>query len=133
MTNDVKWIDPVCFDGRHLWVGDLSSLGIHRYRLDNGKLVRDGVFRYPKAMHFSQGIRIVKGKLYSIHTFGDMDGLFEFEIPEKLTDAVNRPTRVWRIQETKTHLEGFDFVPGHPNQIWHAQGRQVDRYELEGL
>ena len=51
----------------------------------------------------------------------------------KLTDAVNRPTRVWPIRESRMHLEGFAFVPGRPNQIWHAQGEQVDRYELEGL
>jgi len=133
ITDDVKWIDPVCFDGQHLWVGDLGDLGIHRYKLVDSELVRDGVFRYPKAMHFSQGIRVVGGKLYTIHTFGTMDGLFEFDIPDKLTDVVNQPARVWEIQETKMHLEGFDFVPGHPNQIWHAQGKQVDRYELEGL
>ncbi len=133
ITADVKWIDPVCFDGRYLWVGELSDLGIHRYKLAGGELVRDGIFRYPKPMHFSQGIRIVGNKLYSIHTFGTMDGLFEFDIPKKLTAAVNQPVRVWNIQESKTHLEGFDFVPGHPNQVWHAQGKQVDRYELEGL
>lgn len=28
------------------------------------------------------------------------------------------------------HLGGFDFIPGKPHQIWHAQGKQVDRYEL---
>ncbi|MEA1952310.1 MAG: hypothetical protein U9N87_13075, partial [Planctomycetota bacterium] len=133
ITADVKWIDPVCFDGRYLWVGDLSDLGIHRYKLVGGELVRDGIFRYPKPMHFSQGIRIVGDKLYSIHTFGTMDGLFEFNIPDKLTAAVNQPVRVWNILESKMHLEGFDFVPGHPNQLWHAQGKQVDRYELEGL
>ena len=133
ITADVTWIDPVCFDGTHVWVGDLSDLGLHRYRLDEGKLTRDGVFRYPKEMHFSQGIRIVGRKLYSIHTFGSMDGLFEFDIPTKFTDAINQPTRVWPIQETKSHLEGFGFVPGHPNQLWEAQGSQVDLYELEGL
>lgn len=130
ITKDVTWIDPVCFDGTHLWVGDLSDLGIHRYRIDGDELVRDGVFRYPKPMHFSQGIRIVGRKLYTIHTFGDLDGLFEFDLPEQLTDEVQRPTRVWEIDETQMHLEGFDFVPGRPFQIWHAQGKQVDRYEL---
>ena len=25
ITDDVKWIDPVCFDGQHLWVGDLRG------------------------------------------------------------------------------------------------------------
>ena len=133
ITSDVTWIDPVCFDGNYLWVGDLSDLGLHRYKFVDSELVRDRVFRYPKEMHFSQGIRVVGSKLYTIHTFGTMDGLFEFDIPDTLTDAVNQPTRVWEIQETKTHLEGFDFVPGHPNQIWHAQGKQVDCYELEGL
>ena len=133
ITADVKWIDPVCFDDTHLWVGDMSDLGIHRYKLIDDKLVRDGVFRYPKAMSFSQGIRIVKKKLYTIHTFGSMDGLFEFDIPDKLTDTVNQPVRVWDIESTRMHLEGFDFVPRHPNQIWHAQGSQVDRYVLEGL
>ncbi|HAA50186.1 MAG TPA: hypothetical protein DCE43_10735, partial [Planctomycetaceae bacterium] len=29
--------------------------------------------------------------------------------------------------------EGFDFVPGHPDQIWHSQGGQVDRYRLDGF
>ncbi len=133
ITRDVTWIDPVCYDGTHVWVGDLSDLGLHRYRLTDGKLTRDGVFRYPKDMHFSQGIRIDGNKLYTIHTFGSMDGLYEFDIPTRLTDAVNQPTRVWPIQETKTHLEGFGFVPGHPNQIWEAQGSQVDLYELKGL
>ena len=132
LTNELTWIDPVCFDGTHLWVGDLSDLGIHRYKLVDEKLVRDGVFRYPKAMHFSQGIRVVGKKLYTIHTFGERDGLFEFDIPDLLRDAVNQPKRVWEIEETRMHLEGFDFVPGSANQIWHAQGEQVDRYVLHG-
>lgn len=130
ITQDVTWIDPVCFDGEHLWVGDLSDLGIHRYRIDGENIERDGVFRYPKAMHFSQGIRIVGDKLYSIHTFGGMDGLFEFKIPDRLTDQVQQPTRVWHIAEPVMHLEGFDFVPGKTDEIWHAQNRQVDRYRL---
>ena len=130
ITKDVTWIDPVCFDGQYLWVGDLSDLGIHRYRLDGDQLVRAGVFRYPKQMHFSQGIRVVGRKLYTIHTFGTMDGLFEFDLPEKLDDSPQQPTRVWQIAENRMHLEGFDFVPGVPHQIWHAQGNQVDRYEL---
>ncbi|MAV34663.1 MAG: hypothetical protein CMJ59_04315 [Planctomycetaceae bacterium] len=130
ISQDVTWIDPVCFDGRHLWVGDLSDLGIHRYRFEGDQIVRDGVFRYPGGMHFSQGVRIVGGKLYSIHTFGDRDGLFEFDLPDELTEAVQHPVRVWAIAENRMHLEGFDFVPGKPNQIWHAQGSQVDHYEL---
>ena len=133
ITKDVTWIDPVCFDGRYLWVGDLSDLGIHRYKFEGEKIVRDGIFRYPKAMHFSQGIRVRGNKLYTIHTFGSMDGLYEFDIPEQLTDAVNQPTQVWNIQETRMHLEGFDFIPGTPNQIWHAQGKGVDRYVLDGI
>lgn len=133
ITNDVTWIDPVCFDGKHVWVGDLSDLGIHRYRIDGDQLVREGVFRYPKAMHFSQGIRIVGRKLYTIHTFGDVDGLFEFDLPEKLTDEQQRPVAAWHIPENRMHLEGFDFDPANPTQIWHAQGRQVDRFELSGI
>lgn len=133
ITKDVTWIDPVCFDGKSLWVGDLSDQGIHRYELQNDELVRVGIFRYPAPMHFSQGIRIVGNKLYTIHTFGEMDGLFEFDIPKELTEKVNFPTRVWEIQETHMHLEGFDFVPGTKDQIWHAQGRWVDRYVLDGL
>jgi len=133
ITKDVTWIDPVCFDGKYIWVGDLSDLGLHRYLLKDGKLTRNGVFRYPKPMHFSQGIRVVGKKLYTIHPFGTMDGLFEFDIPAKLTDATLQPARVWPIQETKIHLEGFDFVPGRPNELWHAQGKQVDLYELKGL
>jgi hypothetical protein len=62
-----------------------------------------------------------------------MDGLFEFNIPEKLSAAIQQPTRVWPIQETKMHLEGFDFLPGKPNHLWHSQGKQVDLYELKGL
>ncbi|TWU05264.1 hypothetical protein CA54_59520 [Symmachiella macrocystis] len=133
ISQDVTWIDPVCFDGQHLWVGDLSDLGIHRYKIEGERLIRDGTLRYPKPMHFSQGIRVVGKKLYTIHTFGDMDGLFEFDLPERLTDDTLRPTRVWPIVESLSHLEGFDFIPGHPSQIWHAQGTQVDRYELSDL
>lgn len=130
ISHDVTWIDPVCFDGRHLWVGDLSDLGIHRYAIEGEKLVRKGVFRYPAGMHFSQGLRIVGNKLYTIHTFGDQDGLFEFDLPEQLTEQIQRPKRVWAIAENRSHLEGFDFLPGKPQQIWHAQGSHVDHYEL---
>ena len=130
ISQDVTWIDPVCFDGRYLWVGDLRDLGIHRYEIDGEKLTRNGVFRYPSGMHFSQGLRIVGNKLYTIHTFGDQDGLFEFDLPAQLTDQVQQPTRVWEIAENRSHLEGFDFIPGKPHQIWHAQGSQVDQYEL---
>ena len=133
ISQDVTWIDPVCFDGNHLWVGDLSDLGIHRYKIDGDKLTRVGILRYPKPMHFSQGIRVVGKKLYTIHTFGNMDGLFQFDLPERLTDDILQPTRVWPIVESRSHLEGFDFIPGHPSQIWHAQGKQVDRYELSDL
>lgn len=130
ISGNVEWIDPVFFDGTHVWVGELSNLGIHRYRLDAGQLVHDGVLRYPANMSFSQGIRIRDGKLYSIHTFGSADGLFEFDLPAQITDTFVEPTRVWPIQETVLHLEGFDFIPGEANQIWHAQASQVDRYEL---
>ncbi len=133
ISNDVTWIDPVCFDGTHLWVGDLSDLGIHRYRLEGDQLQRDGILRYPREMHFSQGIRVRGNRLYSMHTFGSMDGLYEFAIPPRLSDTIHTPLRVWDIQETHMHLEGFDFVPGHPDQIWHAQGEHVDRYVLQGI
>ena len=98
-----------------------------------GELIRDGVLQYPEEMHFSQVIRVVGHELYSIHTFGTMDGLFEFDLPRQLTAALIEPIRRWKVEETQMHLEGFDFVPGHPDQIWHAQGSQVDRYELNGL
>lgn len=133
ITDDVTWIDPVCFDGRYLWVGDLSDLGIHRYRFEGDAIKRDGVFRYPQEMHFSQGIRVLGNRLYSMHTFGNMDGLFEFELPDELTDEIQQPRRVWQIVESRMHQEGFDFVPGEPRQFWHAQGRQVDRYQLSDL
>lgn len=133
ITDDVTWIDPVCFDGTHLWIGDLSDLGFHRYRIDGDRLVRDGVFRYPRPMHFSQGISIRNGKLYSIHTFGDMDGLFEFRLDEMRPEGMNFPSRVWPVTENRMHLEGFDFIPGTPNEIFHAQGSQVDRWRLEGI
>ena len=134
ITKDVKWIDPVCFDGTHLWVGDLSDLGIHRYKLTaDGRLVRDGVLRYPRELHFSQGVRVVGNRLYSIHTFGSMEGLFEFVIPDPLPDKPVYPVRSWDVRRTGMHLEGFGFVPGHPNQIWEAQNNHVDRYVLDGL
>ena len=133
ITRELTWIDPVCFDGKHLWIGDLRDLGVHRYKIDGDRIVREGVFRYPGAMHFSQGVRIVGSKLYSIHTFGSMDGLFEFDLPKTLDASIQQPTRVWEIAETRMHLEGFDFVPGHPDQIWHSQGGQVDRYRLAGV
>ena len=85
ITKDLTWITPVCFDETYLWVSDL---GIHRYCINDQELVRDSVFRYPPLMHFSQGIHVVGRKLYTIHTFGDMDGLFEFESPEQLTDEI---------------------------------------------
>ena len=114
-------------------MGDLSDLGIQRYRLSEDNLVREGIFRYPPEMHFSQGIRVIGGKLYTIHTFGERNGLFQFDVPAVLNDAVNQPTRRWNIQETRMHLEGFDCIPGTKDQIWHAQGSQVDRYRLDGL
>lgn len=133
ITQDITWIDPVCFDGKHVWVGDLSDLGIHRYEVKGDKLVRDAIFRYPKAMHFSQGLVIHAKRLYSIHTFGEMDGLYEFDLDKLVTDKENQPRRSWAIAESTMHLEGFDFVPGSADQIWHAQGQQVDRWQLDGL
>ncbi len=128
------WIDPVTFDGTYLWVGEFGNLGLHRYRLDeNDDLIPDGILRYPSAMSFSQGVRTLGDKLYTIHTFDSMDGLFEFEIPDSLTEMVQQPTRVWPIQETIMHLEGFDFIAGTQNEIWHAQSSQVDRYSLDGV
>lgn len=133
ITEDCKWIDPVSFDGKYLWVGEMNNLGIHRYRLEGDELVRAGVLRYPEAMSFSQGLRVRENRIYSIHTFGSMDGLFEFEIPERLTEEVVQPVQVWPVQETVMHLEGFDFIPGTKNEIWHAQSSQVDRYRLQSL
>ena len=76
---------------------------------------------------------MVGHKLYSIHCFGAMKGLFEFEVSEELTERINYPVRVWNVETTWAHLEGFDFIPGCPNQIWEAQHDHVDRYVLEGL
>ena len=133
ITGDVTWIDPVFFDGTHVWVGDLSDLGIHRYEIKGDKLVRDAIFRYPKAMHFSQGLVIRDKRLYTIHTFGEMDGLYEFELEKLTTEKENKPQRRWAIAESTMHLEGFDFVPGTRDQVWHSQGQQVDRWQLDGL
>ena len=133
ITGDVTWIDPVYFDGTHVWVGDLSDLGIHRYEIKEDKLVRDAIFRYPKAMHFSQGLVIRDKRLYTIHTFGEMDGLYEFELEKLTTEKENKPQRRWPIAESTMHLEGFDFVPGTRDQVWHSQGQQVDRWQLDGL
>lgn len=131
LTQDLKWIDPVCFDGERLWVGDLSDLGIHCYRQKDGNWQRIGTLRYPKAMHFSQGLRVRGNQLYSMHTFGAMDGLFEFNIPDDF-EAMQEPQRVWHIPESRQHLEGFAFVPGSEGEILHAQGDAVDRIQLLG-
>ncbi len=130
ITTKLTWIDPVCFDGTHLWVGDLRNLGIHRFRVDGDKLHHSGTLRYPKKMHFSQGIRIKGSLMYSIHTFGSMDGLFEFTIPEELSETPVTPNKVWKIPELYTHSEGFEFVPGTDNEIWHAQSSAVERIRL---
>jgi len=133
ITADVTWIDPVCFDGQNVWVGDLSDLGLHRYRINGARLTRDAILRYPQEMHFSQGLQVRGDKLYSMHTFGSSDGLFEFPLAEIHSDEVTLPTRVWPIAESTMHLEGFDFVPDRPDEIWHAQGSQVDHWQLVGL
>jgi len=133
ISADVNWIDPVCYDGKHVWVGDLSDLGIHRYTIDKDQLTRDAVFKYPAGMHFSQGLVIRGRNLYSIHTFGELDGLFEFSIASLKADRVNEPRRSWPIDESTMHLEGFDFIPGTKDEIWHAQGQQVDRWRLTGI
>ncbi|MBA62888.1 MAG: hypothetical protein CMJ76_11040 [Planctomycetaceae bacterium] len=130
LTTELNWIDPVCFDGTYLWVGDLSDLGIHRYMFKGEQLVHTGTLRYPAEMHFSQGIRIKDNRLFSIHTFGTMDGLFEFNIPKQLPTTPVSPVKVWRIPELFSHAEGFTFVPGTDDQIWHAQYRYVERISL---
>ena len=133
LTKDMSWIDPVCFDGERLWVGDLSDLGIHCYQLQGGgDFQRIGTLRYPRQMHFSQGLRVRGNKLYSIHTFGSMDGLFEFEIPQQW-ERQQQPLRVWHIPDSHLHLEGFAFAPGSADEILHAQGSVVDRIQLHGL
>lgn len=131
ITADVTWIDPVCFDGAHVWVGDMSDMGIHRYRIEGERLVRDGVLRYPAPLHFSQGIQIRGDRLYSMHTFGDWDGLMEFDISGLDGEETRSPLRAWKVPETRMHLEGFDFVPGKKGEIWHAQGTVVERLRLE--
>ena len=130
ITTKLTWIDPVCFDGTHLWVGDLRDLGIHRYRIDGDKITHTGTLRYPRELHFSQGIRIKGDRMYSIHTFGSMDGLFELTIPKTLTDTPVTPNKVWKIPELFTHAEGFEFVSGTDNEIWHAQSGKVERIRL---
>ncbi len=133
ITNDVTWIDPVCFDGTYVWVGDLSDMGIHRYRVEGEALVRTGVLRYPKSLHFSQGIQVRGNKLYSMHTFGDWDGLMEFDLSDIDLNRRQTPVRSWTVPETRMHLEGFDFLPGKSNRIWHAQGKLVNCFDLEAL
>ena len=75
-------------------------------------------------------IRVRNECLYSIHTFGTMDGLYEFPIAALRTEAINQPLRFWPIAESTMHLEGFDFVPDKEDEIWHAQGSQIDRWKL---
>jgi len=130
ITDVVTWIDPVCFDGSHVWVGDMSDMGIHRFRIENDRLIRDGILRYPRELHFSQGIQIRGNRLYSMHTFGDWDGLAEFDITGIEGEHERAPLRVWAVPESRMHLEGFDFVPGKPGEIWHAQGKVVDHIRL---
>jgi len=131
ISERLTWIDPVTFDGKHLWVGDLRDLGIHRYEMREGKAIHTGTLRYPRELHFSQGLRIQGKHLYSIHTFGTADGLFQFPIPDTLTETPVNPKKVWRIPELFSHAEGFMFVPGKVDEIWHAQVRHVDRIRLE--
>ena len=138
LTTEMTWIDPVCFGGEHLWVGDLShGAAIYRYLLTgDDQLVYEGKVTYPGELSFSQGIRIVDNRLYSIHTFGSMEGLYEFILPEILTEEdFISPARTWGVQRTGGHLEGFAFLPGHPEQIWEslANGDHVDRYILGGI
>ena len=56
--------------------------------------------------------------------------MFAFRIATLKPDVVNVPERVWPITESTMHLEGFDFVPGRPEEIFEAQGSQVDRWRL---
>lgn len=133
ITADVTWIDPVCFDGRRVWVGDMSDLGIHAYRIQGDSLVREGILRYPKELHFSQGIQVRGTRLYSMHTFGDWDGLAEFDIAGFAGELTVSPRRVWDVPETLIHHEGFDFVPDRPGVIWHAQGKAVEALSLSGF
>lgn len=130
----LTWIDPVCFDGQYLWIGDYPST-FCRYRLTEGDdLVAAGVLRYPVALDFSQGIRVAGDRLYSIHTFGTMDGLFEFIIPETFTDVFVEPARHWDIQENNGHHEGFAFLEGQAAmRLRHAQADRIDLYELDGI
>lgn len=132
ITDDVTWIDPVCFDGTHVWVGDMSDMGIHRYRIEGNRLVRVGVLRYPNSLHFSQGLQVRDGVLYSMHTFGNWDGLVAFDLKDIDFDKLQTPFYWWPVPENRMHQEGFDFVPGNPSHIWHAQGALVERFELAG-
>lgn len=133
ITADVTWIDPVCFDGKRVWVGDMSDLGIHAYRLQGEKLEREGILRYPRALHFSQGIQVRGSRLYSMHTFGDWEGLAEFDISGFQGDQSIAPRRMWAVPETLIHHEGFDFVSGRPGVIWHAQGKAVEELTLSNF
>jgi len=116
------WMDTVMFDGTYLWVGEFNHLGFHCHRLDEkDDLIPDGILRYPSAMSFAQGLRILGDKLYTIHAFDSMDGLFEFGISDSLTEIIQQRTRVWPIQENVLHLEGFEFIAGTQDEIWRAQ------------
>ncbi len=155
-----RGIDPVAFDGTHLWVG--SSNGIFRFTLSgtdgDQELAAVAVVNYhpqylgePEggndAILISQGIRVVGDRLYAVFpsfagvpfAHSPATGLYEFAIPrdgDGWNSSPRLPTRVWHLpQENGQHLEGFDFVPGTTDEIYltYSGGRTVDRLRLAGL
>jgi hypothetical protein len=99
---------------------------------------------------FPQGIRVCEDKLYVIFPdFGygypfspdPKTGLYEFDIPQGLTDGPRTPSRYWHIPQAELHhLEGFDFVPGETGEIFLAYSGEptagenaIDRLRLEAL
>ncbi len=157
----MRGVDPVDFDGNHLWVG--TSNGIFRFTV---VAEPDGSQRFSEVAAFNfhpqhvgepgsgqdqllypQGLRAVGDRLYvsfpslgaSSDTRSAMAGLYEFAIPshlQGLTGPPMLPLRIWHLpQQSGRHLEGFDFVPGREDEIYLSQsnGRLLERLRLEGL
>jgi len=52
ISKELTWLDPVCFDGTHLWVGDLSDLGSIAIRWSRVSSSATGFCGIPKKCTF---------------------------------------------------------------------------------
>ena len=139
ITSDGTRIDPVCMDGKHLWVGNVSDLGIHRYRIEGGKIVRDGIFRYPKAMSFSQGLHIRLCKPF-VSPLAAWTGCMNSTSRKNLPKQYNNPTASGKFPRTACTWKGLisyrdnqckSGIPREPSWIatsCHLRHEEAGRY-----